>query len=85
MSAIYILYSHKIHLIILNGIIFLISSFSFAMILYPPYQVPLAYFLLALFLGFIISSKNLGIILEKKICEAFSICMLSSPFITALL
>ena len=76
-SGIYILYSNKINQIILNGIIFLISCFSFAMILYPPYQVPLAYFLLALFLGFIISRKNLGIIVEMKFVKlsVFACCL----------
>jgi len=75
-SVIYILYSKKLYLIILNGIIFLISCFSFVMILYPPYQVPLAYFLLALFLGFIMSRKNFATILEKKFVKlsVFACC-----------
>ena len=77
-SAIYILYSNKIHLIILNGIIFFISCYAFAMTLYPPYQVPLAYFLLALFLGFVISRRNFEIIFEKKFVKlsVFACCII---------
>lgn len=77
-SAIYILYLNKTHLIILNGIIFLISCYSFAMNLYPAYQVPLAYFLLALFVGFVISRKNFTILLEKKLVKlsVFACCII---------
>ena len=79
-SFIYILYSNRTRLIILNGIIFLLAAYSFVTILYPPYQVPFGYFLLALFLAFITSRGNLKIVLEKKFTKlpvlALSIALL---------
>ncbi len=57
-SFIYILYSDKPKIIIVNGVLFIISSYSFAMVLYPAYQVPMAYFLFALILGYLIKNKN---------------------------
>lgn len=65
-SFLYILYSNIPRHIIINGVIFLLSSYSFAMILYPAYQVPMAYFLLALFIGFVISRKNFNRIWQRK-------------------
>jgi hypothetical protein len=64
-SFIYILYSNRTRLIILNSIVFLLAAYSFVTILYPPYQVPFGYFLLTLILAFIISRRNLKIVLEK--------------------
>ncbi|MEP6645457.1 MAG: hypothetical protein ABJC12_00090 [Saprospiraceae bacterium] len=57
-SFIYILYSEKPRTILINGILFLIFSFSFVTVLYPAYQVPMAYFLLALIVGYLIKNKN---------------------------
>ncbi|MEP6795814.1 MAG: hypothetical protein ABJB16_15915 [Saprospiraceae bacterium] len=57
-SFIYILFSEKPRLIIINTIIFLLSAYSFAVILYPAYQVPYAYFLLALLIGYYIKNKS---------------------------
>jgi len=83
-SFIYILYSNRTSLIALNGLIFLLAAYSFAMVLYPAHQVPLAYFLLSLVLGFIISRKNLQLLLDKKLIKAsvlaFIIILLSFLF-----
>ncbi|MES1220822.1 MAG: hypothetical protein ABUT20_35305, partial [Bacteroidota bacterium] len=65
-SLIYILYSNRAKLIVLNGLIFLLASYSFIMILYPAYQVPFGYFLLALLAAFIISRRDPKLMLQKK-------------------
>jgi len=82
-SFIYILYSHKTRLIVLNGIVLLLASYSFATILYPAYLVPTAYFMLALILGYIISTKNFKLLLNKRFIK-LSI-LLSSIIILILL
>ncbi len=56
-SALYILYSDKPWIIASNGIAFVLAAFSFGMTLYLPYMVPLAYFLFALFIGYLIQNK----------------------------
>ena len=66
-SLIYILYSDKKPLILLNGFIFLLSSYSFSMILYPAYQVPLAYFMLALIIGYVMNRKSLQLLSGRKL------------------
>jgi hypothetical protein len=58
LSFIYILYSKNLRLIAVNGVLFVLSSYSFIMVLYPAYQVPLVYFLLALLIGYFIKNKN---------------------------
>jgi len=68
-SFIYLLYSRKTKIIIINGLIFLIAAYSFAMVLYPAYQVPLAYFIIALLAGFFIQKKGWSIILIKKVVK----------------
>ena len=57
-SVIYILYSEKPKIILLNSIFLLLGAYSYAMFLYPAYQVPFAYFLLALILGFVIRYRS---------------------------
>ncbi|HUR31763.1 MAG TPA: hypothetical protein VMZ69_10060, partial [Saprospiraceae bacterium] len=56
-SFIYILYAEKPRTIIINGILLVLSSYSFAMVLYPAYQVPFAYFLLACLTGYLIKNR----------------------------
>jgi hypothetical protein len=70
-SFLYILYSSCTRIIIFNGIIFLLAAYSYAMILYPPYQVPMAYFMMALIMGFIISRTNFNLIWQKKWTKLF--------------
>ena len=82
LSFIYIVYSNKTRLIVINGIIFTLAAYSYAMILYPAYQVPLAWFLLALLVAFVISRKNYNVLWENKwvklLVLAFSVtCVLS--------
>src|SRR4030095_5340288 len=57
-SFIYLLYAKERKLIVLNGVIFTLAAYSYAMALYPAYQVPLAYCLLALFLGYVLKNRN---------------------------
>ncbi len=58
---IYILFEKKPLIIVASGVLFFFSAYSFVMLLYPAYQVPFGYFLLALILGFTI--KNRGILI----------------------
>ncbi|MBP6680544.1 MAG: hypothetical protein KA166_05090 [Saprospiraceae bacterium] len=57
-AFIYLLYSDKPKLIIANGVLLTLSAYSYAMVIYPAYQVPLAYFLLALIVGYMLKNKN---------------------------
>jgi hypothetical protein len=65
-SLVYILYANKTKMIVLNGILLSLAAFSFAMYLYPPYQIPLAYFALALVIGFLVSRKAFKLLLNNK-------------------
>ena len=57
-SLLYILYAEKPQTILLNGLLLFLTAFSFAMLIYPAYQVPYAYFLIALVIGFVIKYKS---------------------------
>ena len=65
-SFIYLLYSDKPKIIMANGILFFFASYSFAMNIYPAYQVPLAYFLVTLIIGYILKNKNVFISTSVK-------------------
>jgi hypothetical protein len=65
-SLLYILYSNKTKVIIINGVLLSLAAYSYAMFLYPPYQIPLAYFSVALLIGFLITRKDLKLLLNKK-------------------
>jgi hypothetical protein len=64
-SFIYLLYSKNIKALIIAGVIFLFSSFSFLNGLYPPWQVPLIYLYLAIFIGYLLKKKNFKSIKES--------------------
>ncbi|WP_207512313.1 DUF7657 domain-containing protein [Longitalea luteola] len=83
-SLIYILYSGKTWVIILNGLLFLLASYSYVMVLYPAYQVPLSYFLLALLAGYVISKKEFRVLLNNKWVK-FSVLAVSIVFLLSLL
>ncbi|MEO6132185.1 MAG: hypothetical protein ABIQ02_10080 [Saprospiraceae bacterium] len=57
-AFIYILYSDKPRALIISSILFLISSFSFVVVIYPAYQVPMAYLLMVLIAGYLLVHKN---------------------------
>ena len=58
LSAIYLLYSKNWKALIIAAAVFLFSSFSFLNGLYPPWQVPLIYLYLAIFIGYLLKKKN---------------------------
>lgn len=62
LSFLYLIYSRNKKAIILSGLGFLFSTYSFITILYPPYQVPLVYLYLALFAGFLLKKREFNII-----------------------
>ncbi|MDQ3015393.1 MAG: hypothetical protein M3R25_01530 [Bacteroidota bacterium] len=56
-ALIYILYADRSLKILLASIVLILSAYSYAMILYPAYQVPFAYFLLAILIGYLLAYK----------------------------
>jgi hypothetical protein len=58
LSVIYLLYSKNWKALIIAAAVFLFSSFSFLNGLYPPWQVPLIYLYLAIFIGYLLKKKN---------------------------
>jgi hypothetical protein len=65
-SLLYLLYSNKTRVIIINGVLLSLAAYSFAMYLYPAYQIPIAYFLVALLIAFLITRKNFTLLLNNK-------------------
>ena len=57
-SALYLLYSRRKWVLISAAILFIISFYSFVVQLYPPWQVPLGYLYLVLFLGYIFNIND---------------------------
>src|ERR1700757_1842580 len=58
-SLIYIMYSKKRWPLILAGITLLLSAYGFIFNLYPPFQVPLAHLYLLIFVGYLLTQKDL--------------------------
>jgi hypothetical protein len=70
-ACIYIVYSTRLLSIAVNGVVLLFASYSFAMVLYPAYQVPLAYFLISLLIGFALQNRrHLSVVKKKLIVKA---------------
>ncbi|TMI81833.1 MAG: hypothetical protein E6H10_10845 [Bacteroidetes bacterium] len=65
-SLIYVMYSVSKRLILVNGLIFIISAYSFATILYPAYQVPISYFILFLVIVYVVNQKNFKVLWREK-------------------
>jgi len=62
LSVVYLLYNKKISTLIIASVIFIFSAYGFIFNLYPPFQVPLLYLYLALFIGFLLQRKNYQLI-----------------------
>ncbi len=58
-AVMYILLGNRPHKIMIASVVLIFSAYSYAMILYPAYQVPFAYFLLAAMVGFLYSKKTI--------------------------
>ena len=57
-AVIYILLAQRASRIMISSVVLIFAAYSYAMILYPAYQVPFAYFLLACVAGFLIYRKT---------------------------
>jgi len=57
-SIAYLLYNKKRWPMIIAGLIFILSAYGFIFHLYPPFQIPLLYLYLFLFVGFLLQRKN---------------------------
>ena len=63
-SMVYLLYNKKLLPLVIAGLFFILSVYGFIFNLYPPFQVPLVYLYLFLFIGFLLQRKNFQIIKE---------------------
>jgi hypothetical protein len=68
-SFAYLLYGKKKWQLIFSGSIFIFSVFGFLFGLYPPFQVPLVYLYLFLFLGFLWQRKNFSLIKDSWVLK----------------
>jgi hypothetical protein len=68
-SLIYIIYSKKRWPLILAGITLLLSAHGFIFNLYPPFQVPLAYLYLLIFVGYLLKQKDLPSIKQDVLAK----------------
>jgi len=57
-SVVYILYNKKLRPLVIAGLIFILSAYGFIFNLYPPFQVPLVWLYVFLFIGFLWQRKN---------------------------
>lgn len=74
-SSTYLLLSKNRVTLIFAGWIFLMSCYNFVAGLYPSWQVPVAYLLISIFVGFMLDNKNYNIVLKglKAKIPVFSI------------
>ncbi|PWK22636.1 hypothetical protein LV89_03348 [Arcicella aurantiaca] len=63
--AVYLIFSKNIISLIISTLLFVLFSVYYATILYPPYQLPLAYFVIFLLAGYVIHHFNKDIIFDK--------------------
>jgi hypothetical protein len=64
-SMAYLLYNKKLLPLVIAGLFFILSVYGFIFNLYPPFQVPLVYLYLFLFIGFLLQRKNFDVIKER--------------------
>ena len=64
-SSIYVFYARSNQTILIAGLLFFWSFASFALILYPPYQVLLGYLLIMLLIGFVWRNFRTDLLLDK--------------------
>lgn len=64
-ASIYIFYARNARTLLIAGPLFVWSFASFALALYPPYQVPLGYLLLAILIGFVFKELHKDWLLDK--------------------
>lgn len=64
-SLAYLLFSKNVKALILSGVVLVISSYSFMVSMYPPWQAPLVYLYAALLIGFVLQRGGLKNVREK--------------------
>lgn len=64
-AAVYLLYGRTNRQILLGAVALAWSLIYFVLILYPPYQVPLVYVILALFIGYILNQRDLSLLTAR--------------------
>ena len=68
-SVVYLLYSKKTSAYIISGVILLFSISGIFFNLYPPFQIPLIYLYLLLFIGFVIQRKSFDVIKNNLLAK----------------
>ena len=63
--AVYLIFSRKAISLVISAVCFILFGVYFAGLLYPPYQLPLAYFIIFLLIGYVIQNYNKSIIFNK--------------------
>jgi hypothetical protein len=63
--TVYLIFSKNIISLIISTLCFILFGVYYASMLYPPYQLPLAYFIIFLLMGYVIHHYNKEIIFEK--------------------
>ena len=63
--GVYLIFSKKTSSIIISTFCFILFSVYYATILYPPYQLPLAYFIILLLIGYVVQNYNKALIFNK--------------------
>ncbi|OIN56359.1 DUF7657 domain-containing protein [Arsenicibacter rosenii] len=64
-ATIYLLYSRNWKIVLGSSLLVAWLLIGYILLLYPPYQVPLGYLLLALMIGFILNNFNLKVLLDQ--------------------
>ena len=54
----YILFGDRPHRVVAGGVVLMLAAYSYAMVLYPAYQVPFAYAMLAMIIGFTLAYRR---------------------------
>jgi hypothetical protein len=65
-SIAYLIYSKKLLPLAIAGFVFVLSAYGFMFNLYPPFQVPLLWLYLSLFIGYLLQRKNLIVSIKQN-------------------
>jgi hypothetical protein len=65
LAGAYFFYSRKPAALVAAGVVLLFSVYGFLFSLYPPFQLPLVYLYLFLFLGFLLRRKSFGVLRQN--------------------
>ena len=79
-SIVYLLYSKKMSAYVISGIMLLFSISGIFFNLYPPFQIPLIYLYLLMFIGFLIQRKNFPLIKQHLVAKGIVLLAVMALF-----